>query len=144
MSPEQAKGLATGHGSDIFNLGLILYSILTGTAAFHEAGEGGGDPLKAVRDAAVLPPRQRDPRLPRALEAICLRALKAQPEDRYASARELGCDLENWMADEPVSAWREPFVDRPARTCGDAGRWLSAQWPCSCSESSRLRALPCS
>ena len=53
MSPEQAKGLSTGPASDVFNLGLILYAILTGTPAFEEASLGGGDPLKAVRDAAV-------------------------------------------------------------------------------------------
>ena len=50
-----------------------------------------------------------------ALDAICLKALAAQPEDRYASARDLGSDLENWMADEPVSAWREPFSIAPPR-----------------------------
>ena len=106
MSPEQAKGLPTGPASDVFNLGLILYAILTGTPAFEEASLEGGDPLKAVRDAAVLPPRDRDPHLPRALDAICLKALAARPEDRYASARDLGRDLENWMADEPVTAYR--------------------------------------
>ena len=60
MSPEQAKGQATGPASDIFNLGLILYAILTGTPAFQEVGLGGSDPLKAVRDTdrvAASPPR---------------------------------------------------------------------------------------
>jgi eukaryotic-like serine/threonine-protein kinase len=116
MSPEQAKGLPTGPASDVFNLGLILYTILTGTPAFQQAGLAGGGPFKAVRDAAVLPPRQRDPHLPPALDAICLKALAAQPEDRYASARDLGKDIENWLADEPVSAWREPFSVRAGRS----------------------------
>ena len=39
-----------------------------------------------------------------------------RPEDRYASARALADDVERWLADEPVSAWREPFARR-------AGRW---------------------
>ncbi len=112
MSPEQAKGLTTGPSSDVFNLGLILYTILTGTPAFQDAGLGGGDPLRMVRNALVLPPRQHYPRLARALESICLKALSAQPEDRYASARDLGRDLERWMADEPVSVYRRHFGER--------------------------------
>ncbi len=109
MSPEQAQGLPAGPASDIFSLGLILYAILTGKPAFDEASFRGADPLKAVRDAAVLPPRSRDPRLSRALEAISLKALAAKPVDRYASARDLAKDLENWLAGEPVTAWHEPW-----------------------------------
>ena len=65
-----------------------------------------------VRNALVLPPRQRDPRLARALESICLKALSAQPEDRYASARDLGRDLERWLADEPVTVYRRNLGER--------------------------------
>ncbi len=64
MSPEQAKGLPAGPASDVFNLGLILYAILTGVPAFEEASLDGGDPLKVVQNAAVLPPRDREPHLP--------------------------------------------------------------------------------
>ena len=50
------------------------------------------------------------PRIDQALEAICLKAMATQPEDRYASPRALADDLDRWMADEPVTAWREPFA----------------------------------
>ena len=126
MSPEQAKGLSTGPASDVFNLGLILYTILTGTPAFEEASLGGADPLKAVRDAAVLPPRHRDPHLPRALDSICLKALAAQPDDRYASARDLGRDLEKWMADEPVTAYRRRWGERLAFWARRHRAWVQA------------------
>ncbi len=126
MSPEQAKGQATGPAGDVFNLGLILYAILTGTPAFKEPGSGGGDPLKAVRDAAVLPPRHRDPYLPRALEAICLTAVAAQPEDRYASARDLGKDLEKWMADEPVTSYRRRWPERMTAWARHHRAWVQA------------------
>ena len=53
-------------------------------------------------------PRQLDPTIDRALEAVCLKAMALRPEDRYASPRALAEDVERWMADEPVSAWREP------------------------------------
>ncbi len=115
MSPEQARGQPAGPASDIFSLGLILYAILTGKSAFDDASLLGEDALKAVREAAVVPPRRRDPSLPRALEAICLKALSARPEDRYGSARSLAEDIAKWLADEPVSAWREPWPVRGRR-----------------------------
>ncbi len=115
MSPEQARGNPPGPAGDVFSLGLILYTILTGTSAFDESSFRGDDPLKAVRESAIVPPRRRDPGLPRALEAICLRALAARPEDRYPSARALAQDVTSWLADEPVAAWREPASTRVLR-----------------------------
>ena len=61
------------------------------------------------------PPRQLDPSIDPALEAVCLKAMATEPEDRYASPQALADDLERWMADEPVSAWREPFARRARR-----------------------------
>ncbi len=49
------------------------------------------------------------------LEAICLKAMALKPEDRYATPRALADDLERWMAEEPVSAWREPLARRLRR-----------------------------
>jgi serine/threonine protein kinase/tetratricopeptide (TPR) repeat protein len=115
MSPEQAKGESVGPASDIFNLGLVLYAILTGKSAFDSVRLSGMDPLRAVRDAEVIPPRSRDARLPRALEAVCLKSLRARPEDRYPSARALADEITRWLADEPVQAEREPWRDRVRR-----------------------------
>src|SRR5262249_49907267 len=75
----------------------------------------GTDRLKAVREVAIAPPRGREPDLPRALEAICLKALAARAEDRYVSARTLGEDVTRWLGDEPVTAWREPVAIRARR-----------------------------
>ena len=66
--------------------------------------------MRAVREAAVVPPRERDSSLSRALEAICLKALALRPEDRYPSARALAEDLREWLADEPVTAYTEPLT----------------------------------
>jgi serine/threonine protein kinase/formylglycine-generating enzyme required for sulfatase activity len=115
MSPEQAKGLPTGPASDVFNLGLILYAILTGTPAFQSVSLGGADPLKVVRDAAVLPPRLRNRHVPRALDSICVKALASRPEDRYPSAKDISEEIRRWMGDEPVLAWREPLATRARR-----------------------------
>ncbi len=117
MSPEQARGEPAVPAGDIFSLGLILYAIVTGKSAFDESTLRGPDRLGAVRDAAIVPPRQRDPRLSRALEAICLKALAARAIDRYASARALADDMIKWLADEPVTAYPEPIALQ-------ARRWL--------------------
>ena len=115
MSPEQARGEPAGPASDIFNLGLILYAILTGKPAFEETTLRAVDPLKVVREAAIVSPRKRNPDLSPALDAVCAKALAARPKKRYPSARDVAKDVENWLADEPVAAWREPLSMRLRR-----------------------------
>jgi non-specific serine/threonine protein kinase/serine/threonine-protein kinase len=115
MSPEQARGEPAGPASDIFSLGLVLYAILTGGSAFEKLSLRGLDPLKSVREAAIVPLRRRTPNVPRALEAICLQALAARPEDRYTTARALAEDVTRWLADEPVTAHPEGWNERLAR-----------------------------
>ena len=51
----------------------------------------------------------------KALEAVCLKAMALKPEDRYGTPKALADDIERWMADEPVTAWREPFSRRARR-----------------------------
>src|SRR5262249_24519602 len=101
--------------SDVYSLGATLYCLLTGRAPFD--GEA-GEVLRKVQRGEFPPPRQLDPSIDRALEAVCLKAMATRPEDRYAGCRALAEDIERWMADEPVTAWREPW----ARTLV---RWLT-------------------
>jgi serine/threonine-protein kinase len=115
MSPEQAEGdfVRLGPRSDVYSLGATLYCLLTGQPPF--AGDDPGAILRAVQRGEFRPPRQLDPSIDPALEAVCLRAMALKPEDRYGSPRALGEDIERWMAGEPVSAWREPFSRRVRR-----------------------------
>jgi tetratricopeptide (TPR) repeat protein/tRNA A-37 threonylcarbamoyl transferase component Bud32 len=115
MSPEQAAGDLDrlGPRSDVYSLGATLYCLLTGQAPFE--GESLGEVLRNVRAGAFPPPRQVDPSIDPALEAVCLKAMATCPEDRYASARVLAEDVERWSADEPVTAWREPLARRARR-----------------------------
>jgi serine/threonine protein kinase/tetratricopeptide (TPR) repeat protein len=110
MSPEQARGDLDhlGARSDVYSLGATLFCLLTGRPPF----EGGdiGEVLRKVQRNEFAPPRRLDPTLDRALEAICLKAMATRPEDRYATPRALADDLDRWMADEPVGAWREPWT----------------------------------
>ncbi len=53
--------------------------------------------------------------VPKPLEAICLKAMSKEPDQRYASPTVLAEEIEKWLADEPVTAYREPFVMRARR-----------------------------
>jgi tetratricopeptide (TPR) repeat protein len=115
MSPEQAEGRLDqlGPATDIFGLGATLYAILTGRPPYQ------GDLCQMMIQAALAeypPPRQLKPGVPLALEAICLKAMASRPAERYATALALTADVEHWLADEPVAAYREPLRAR-------LGRW---------------------
>ena len=121
MSPEQAAGKldALGPASDVYSLGATLYVILTGHAPF----QGGVQAvLRLVQEGRIEPPRQFKPQVPEALDAICRRAMALEPSQRYPSALGLAADIDRWLADEPVSAWRDPWPDR-------ARRWVRRHQP---------------
>jgi eukaryotic-like serine/threonine-protein kinase len=115
MSPEQAAGRPDllGPASDVYSLGATLYALLTGRPPFDARPVG--VLLHQVQKGEFPPPRQVNPRVPAALEAVCLKAMALRPEDRYRSAQGLADDVEHWLADEPVSVYREPLVARAAR-----------------------------
>jgi tetratricopeptide (TPR) repeat protein len=74
-----------------------------------------GDVFRQILAAEIPRPRSLNPRVAPALEAIGLKALALKPEGRYPSAEALKADVERWLADEPVTAWREPFARRAQR-----------------------------
>jgi non-specific serine/threonine protein kinase/serine/threonine-protein kinase len=116
MAPEQATGALGQHGpaTDIYALGAILYQLLTGKPA--HGGATNEEILTRLRESMRVPaPSSVKRDVDKALEAICLKAMSPRPEDRYASATALAKDVENWAADEPVEAYREPLAARVAR-----------------------------
>jgi eukaryotic-like serine/threonine-protein kinase len=115
MSPEQAVGDLDqlGPRSDVYSLGSTLFSLLTGKPPYH--GEDVFEVLRKVQRGEFAPPRKLDPALDKSLEAVCLKAMALNPEDRYSSCRALAEDVERWMADEPVAAYREPLARRARR-----------------------------
>jgi serine/threonine protein kinase len=114
MSPEQANGNsdAIGRASDVYSLGATLYVLLTDRRPFE--GEP-HDVLEAVREGRFIPPGTVNPRVPKALDAICRKTMRREPEDRYPSALALADDIERWLADEPIHAWKEPAMRRARR-----------------------------
>jgi serine/threonine-protein kinase len=115
MSPEQARGdlEQLGPRSDVYSLGATLYCLLTGRPSLD--GDDTGELLRRAQHSEFPPPRQRDPSIDKALEAICLKAMATRPEDRYVSPRLLAEDVERWMADEPVATYPDPVARRLAR-----------------------------
>ncbi|HEV3383937.1 MAG TPA: serine/threonine-protein kinase, partial [Gemmata sp.] len=115
MAPEQAEGRLDllDARTDVYGLGAVLYEILTGRPPFT-----GGDTATVLRRVTHEPParpRSLAAGTPAALDAICMKALEKKSADRYAAAKDLAADIQHWLADEPVLAYREPLSVRVGR-----------------------------
>jgi serine/threonine protein kinase len=115
MAPEQARAgsSAISTRADIYGLGGVLYWLLTGRAPFVAATVA--ETLNQVREQEPVPPRVLVPNLPRDLDAICLKCLRKNPQDRYAGARELADDLQRFLDAAPIRARPVPRWERTAR-----------------------------
>lgn len=87
MSPEQAWGRNVDGRSDIFSLGALLFEMLTGRRLF--SGDSEMEVLEAVRECRVQAPGALDPSVPEEVDAIVLKALAREPDDRFQTAGEL-------------------------------------------------------
>ncbi|OYV82573.1 MAG: hypothetical protein B7Z73_17015, partial [Planctomycetia bacterium 21-64-5] len=126
MSPEQAEGRLDelGPASDVYSLGATLYTLLTGAAPI---GEGDFESVLKRSARGDFPlPRQVNAEVPRALEAICLKAMALRPSDRYTSPRALADDVERWLADRPVGAYLDPLPTRIRRWANRHQKSVSA------------------
>lgn len=145
MAPEQCTSGNVDRRSDVFAIAVVLYELTTGTRLF--TGDSDWAVMHQIADHDAPPPSQRRPDYPPALEAILLRALSRDPQDRHATALELQLDLENFarearLSPSPVEVARlmtTLFAEELARDEQDA-RALSAPLPAA--KPRRPRALP--
>lgn len=109
MSPEQAAGQShlVDRRADVFSLGVILYEIISGTSPFRCPTQQ--ESMQHILRSEYRPLQQLHLRVPKALAAICDRALKCDANLRYADAGELERDIQAWLAGDGVSAYAEPW-----------------------------------
>lgn len=106
LSPEQARGSVATKRSDIYSLGIILFELLTGKVPF----EGENAVSIAIKHFRSQIPSVRaiNPNIPQALENVVIKATAKDPQQRYASAAEMGSDLKTSL--DPSRANEKPLV----------------------------------
>ncbi len=114
MAPERFEGWSDRR-SDIYGLGMTLYELLTLRPAF-DATTRPRLYEQIIHDPPVAP-RKVDPKVPRDLETIVLKAIAKEPAERYPTAEALAADLENFLADKPIVARRSGSMERAWRWC---------------------------
>ncbi|MBL8610544.1 MAG: serine/threonine protein kinase [Myxococcales bacterium] len=122
LAPEQVGGEVSAR-TDVFAVGLVLWEVLVGERLNQAQSEA--EAVAFALDPAVIPPSDRAPGVPAALDAIVMRALAAAPEQRYESASEMAAALGRCgvpaAAPAEVSAWLASVAGPPL-----AARWRRA------------------
>ncbi len=117
VSPEQISGLPVDAQTDVFSVGIVLWEALTRRRLFQASTDAAT--LDLIRSGEIDPPSKYRSEIPQDVDRICLRALTADPKQRYATMREMRTDLENFLwsssyergADVLATFMSEAFTD---------------------------------
>ncbi len=142
MAPEIASGLTAevDQRSDVYLLGGTLYEILTGQRP--RSAKTALEMVKLAQSEPPTPAAKVNADVPKALDAICSKAMAHCQEDRYQTALELADDIQRYVAGESVSAYPERFLARVWRWAKRHARSWSGRRRRCCSWASRSSASP--
>jgi len=115
LAPEQIDGRSVDRRSDVYSLGVVLYELLVGKKPFE--GKSLEEITAAVKAGDAVPAHRVSPKIPLGLSVIASRAMAADPDQRYPSARHLSMELRHWVD------------SAEARALKDEARGVAAQAP---------------
>ncbi len=104
MTPKMAAGRISelDERTDVYELGIVFYKLLTGRLPVD--WWSGEDVLRLIAAGKIIPPREADPRIDRALELLLLKALALDPDKRYDTPGHLAADIHNYRNGDPLAA----------------------------------------
>ncbi len=124
LSPEQIRGGAVDHRTDVYSLGVTLYELLTRCKPFD--GDTRDQIIRAILDCEPRPLRRIDPQIPADLETICLRAMDRDPARRHPTAALLAEDLRRFADGRPILSRRITPVERAVKWIRRHRAWSTA------------------
>ena len=115
MAPEHVEGRQLDFRTDVFAVGIVLYQLTVGKLPFE--GKNPHEVLKRIAECRFVDPRQANPRIGNRLGRIILRAMAAQPADRFAAVGEMVIALEGYLEETGLAS---------DKAVGELGRYFQA------------------
>jgi tetratricopeptide (TPR) repeat protein len=115
MAPEHVEGRPLDFRTDVFAAGIVLYQLTVGRLPFE--GKNPHEVLKRIAECRFVDPRQANPRIGNRLGKIILRAMAAQPADRFPAIGEMVLALEGYLEETGIA---------PDKIAGELGRYFQA------------------
>jgi eukaryotic-like serine/threonine-protein kinase len=115
MAPEHVEGRPLDFRTDVFAVGIVLYQLTVGKLPFE--GKNPHEVLKRIAECRFIDPRQANPRIGNRLGRIILRAMAAQPSDRFAAVGEMVIALEGYLEETGLAS---------DKVAGELGRYFQA------------------